>query len=156
MLKHSLTVKKETYFIAGAVILLVIIAVFFSPNVERKKISQVCFSSKCVEVEIADDENERIQGLMFRTSLDENKGMLFVFDKSENYPFWMKNTFISLDMIWIDENFKVVYVAHATPCKRDPCEIYNPNKNAKYVIEVNEGFVEKNEVKVGDVVRINK
>ena len=145
--------RKKYFFIVAGIFIVVILLVKFNffKNEEKK---EVCFSSKCVEVEIADEESERTRGLMFRTSLDENKGMLFVFDKSENYPFWMKNTLIPLNIIWIGENFKIVYIANAVPCREEPCEIYNPQKNAKYVVEVNEGFVEENGVEVGDEVEI--
>src|SRR3982750_1449172 len=60
-----------------------------------------------VSVEIAADDETRAQGLMFRDSLREGTGMLFLFPKSGDYPFWMQNTLIPLDITWIDENHKV-------------------------------------------------
>ena len=115
---------------------------------------KVCFEEKCVDVEIAETLESRQKGLMFRESLPERNGMLFIFEESDNHPFWMKNTLIQLEIIWIDENFKVVHIEHAIPCKNDPCAIYDPNKIAKYVLEVNPRFVANNEIKVGDEVVI--
>jgi len=74
---------------------------------------------------------------MYRESLPEKKGMLFVFPTSDIHDFWMKNTIIPLDMIWIDNQFKVVHIANAQPCTEDPCKIYAPRTLAKYVLEIN-------------------
>ncbi|MEK6967515.1 MAG: DUF192 domain-containing protein [Nanoarchaeota archaeon] len=104
--------------------------------------------------EIADSPAEQQQGLMFRESLPANKGMLFVFNDSEPRTFWMKNTKIPLDMIFIDANWRVVSVVKtATPCISDPCQLYNSTKPAKYVLEVNAGEAVEKGVKVGTRVQ---
>jgi hypothetical protein len=75
---------------------------------------------------------------MYRESLAENNGMLFIFPTpADSHYFWMKNTIIPLDMIWIDDQFKVVRVLTATPCTADPCSIYNPDAVSTYVLEIN-------------------
>ena len=102
-------------------------------NVEQ---SQVSLGGKTYEVEIADEHKERRQGLMFRESLAEDAGMLFVFDETKIYPFWMKNTLIPLYMIWISEDLEVVEVQRAVPCKQETCPQYVPKKMAKYVLEI--------------------
>ena len=84
-----------------------------------------------INVEIADSFEERAKGLMFREFLDENAGMLFVFDQDDYLSFWMKNTLIPLDMIFISENFKIVDIKHAVPCKQDPCVSYKTITPAK-------------------------
>jgi len=74
---------------------------------------------------------------MNRTSLDEDKGMLFIFEQPGVFGFWMKNTLISLDMLRLDDQYKIVYIQNsAQPCPADPCQTYNPGKNAKYVLEL--------------------
>jgi uncharacterized membrane protein (UPF0127 family) len=79
---------------------------------------------------------------------------MFLFPKSGDYPFWMKNTLIPLDMIWIDEGKKIVHVAaNVPPCKADPCPSYPPNANAKYVLELAAGVAAKHGLKNGDVLR---
>ena len=90
--------------------------------VKHNQLSSVCFGNPpaggCFQVELARTESERDQGLMYRKELDKNKGMLFIFDKEGIYPFWMKNTLIPLDMIWIDSNNKIVFIAqNVQPCK---------------------------------------
>ena len=109
-----------------------------------------------LNVEIADDNQERTRGLMFRESLDETSGMFFIFE-NENYQiFWMKNTLIPLDLVYIDKNLKVVDIKYAVPCKEDPCTVYKSAKPAKYVLEVNGNFTAKKNIKPGDKIVLNR
>lgn len=103
-----------------------------------------------VNVEIADTNDEMVRGLMFRESLCDNCGMLFVFDDLDYRPFWMKNTLIPLDIIFIDDNFLITDIKHAVPCTTEICDTYS-NK-ARYVLEVNEGFTKENNINVGDKI----
>jgi uncharacterized membrane protein (UPF0127 family) len=109
-----------------------------------------------LEVEIAANDAQRRIGLMNRTSLAERRGMLFVFEKQGYLNFWMKNTLIPLDMIFINENNKIVHIVrNASPCKaaRDvDCAKYNSGKPAKYVLEVNGGLAEKLAIEIGNQV----
>lgn len=90
-----------------------------------------------INAEVAGTDEKRTTGLMFRESLGENEGMLFVFPDSATRSFWMKNTLIPLDIIFIAENMTIVKVYHATPCSSDPCRLYSSEKPVKYVLEVN-------------------
>src|SRR3989344_451118 len=112
----------------------------------ERKIVEI--DKKIISVEIADNELERSKGLMFRESLCENCGMLFVYDENGERSFWMKNTLIPLKIIFIDENFIVTDVENAEPCKTDVCDNYNGY--GKYVLEVNPEI----EVMVGNKVKI--
>lgn len=105
-----------------------------------------------INVEIADDAQERGKGLMFREKLNEHDGMLFIFDNENYLSFWMKNTLIPLDIIFIDNNFKIVDIKNTVPCKQDPCTLYISSKPAMYVLEVNANFTSKNNVGVGDKI----
>ena len=109
-----------------------------------------------MNVEIADDNGKRMQGLMYRKELGENSGMLFVFDNEDYYSFWMKNTLIPLDIIFISKDMEIVDIKNAQPCNEDPCALYKPSKPAKYVLEVNNGFAAKNGIKSGNKVTLNK
>jgi len=110
-----------------------------------------------VKVEVADSDDMRAQGLMYRDHLAEDRGMIFFFPQSGEYAFWMKNTIIPLDMIWIDEGKKVVHVAHdVPPCQADPCPSYPPGANAKYVLEVAAGVAAKHHVKNGDTLKFER
>jgi len=107
-----------------------------------------------VVVEVAADDDTRTQGLMFRDHLANDRGMIFLFTQTGEYPFWMKNTLIPLDMIWIDDGRRIVHVAHdVPPCKADPCESYPPNAPARYVLEVAAGVAAKHHLKDGDALR---
>ncbi len=123
------------------------------------EISQVCFKqanipiNKCFSVEIAQTAAEREKGLMFREKLNSENGMLFVFPQSKVYGFWMKNTLIPLDIIWIDENKTIVDVKEdVLPCKEEKCEVYYPNKEALYVLEINAGLAKEKNLSVGEKV----
>ncbi len=99
-------------------------------------------------VEIAKTPDEKANGLMFRKSLSKDSGMLFVFDDEQPRSFWMKNTLIPLDMIFLDSDLVVVDIQTASPCKEDPCRLYR-SPPAMYVLEINNGMSEKNKIKVG-------
>ena len=107
-----------------------------------------------VAVEIANTPELRAQGLMYRDHLKPASGMLFFFNENGVYDFWMKNTIIPLDMIWIDEGRKVVHIkSEVPPCRADPCPSYDPAVEARYVLEVAGGEAAKRGFRVGDVVR---
>jgi hypothetical protein len=134
--------KKVLYLRVLIIIVLILSAIIMSYYFSKEKIySKICFSENCFDIEIADSHYERIKGLMFKESLDENKGMLFVFDKSYRHGIWMKNMNISLDIIWLDENLSIIEIKeNAQPCNSNNCEIYYPEKDALYVLEINSGI----------------
>jgi len=138
-------------------VLLVLIYTLANPSVSEKEneISSVEILGKSINVEIADEYDELREGLMFRESLAEDSGMLFIFGDEEIRSFWMKNTLIPLDMIFIDENFVIVGIEGAVPCEEDPCPSYNSKKPAKYVLEVNAGYVKEVGIKIGDEVKFS-
>jgi len=117
---------------------------------------KVCFQNNCFHVELAQNPDQWQQGLMFRTHLDKNQGMLFVYPVEETYSFWMKNTLIPLDIIWMSKNKEVVFVKeNAQPCGEGVCEPINPPSAAQYVLEVNAGTVQEIGLKTGDTAAIN-
>ncbi len=108
-----------------------------------------------VSVDVADTEPVRQRGLMFREQMAAGEGMIFVFPEPGYYPFWMKNTLIPLDMVWLDARGRVVSIARSVPpCKADPCPSYPPDANASYVIELVSGFCRQHNLKIGDVVKL--
>ncbi|VVB80979.1 putative ACR [uncultured archaeon] len=113
----------------------------------------VTFDNVSFSVEVAQTQQEKARGLMFRESMPDNHGMLFVFDKSGPLSFWMKNTLIPLDMVFIDGNMTVVDVKTAVPCKADPCASYK--SSGMYVLEINAGLAEKYGIKNGSVMSRN-
>lgn len=126
---------------------------FFSTLLFSKPITQVAIKSHAFQVELANTPEECALGLMYRTELPLNQGMLFVFNKEAVIPFWMKNTPLCLDMLWINAHHKIVYIEHkATPLSEDTI---NPGKPAMYVLEINGGLAEKYHLHEGDTVRFN-
>ncbi|NCN99093.1 hypothetical protein COU62_01815 [Candidatus Pacearchaeota archaeon CG10_big_fil_rev_8_21_14_0_10_35_219] len=133
---------KTSDIICSIIILVLLATIIFN------RTQQLCFPEKCFEIEKAITSEERAMGLMFREYLPENSGMLFIFPESGIYQFWMKNTLIPLDIIWLNENYKVVQIEHVEPCQSNPCPIYNPEKEAKYVLEVNSRLTDKYSIQV--------
>lgn len=104
-----------------------------------------------VFVEVPDDLEEFSRGLMFRKHLPWNAGMLFAYNNEEPRTFWMKNTLIPLDMIFVDSSSKIVDIKeNVPPCEQEECPTYPSQEPAQYVLEVNAGFVQQKEVKIGD------
>jgi hypothetical protein len=103
-----------------------------------------------LDIEVADDEEERMQGLMYRYSMAENQGMLFIFPNEEPRSFWMKNTYIPLDIIYLDSKKEIVSIQKYT----QPKSTYSlpSEKAAMYVLEVVAGYTDKYNVKPGDRV----
>ena len=96
-----------------------------------------------VLVEIADDPDEQQLGLMNRTELSEDRGMLFLFSQSQILSFWMKNTLIPLDVIFFDADGNFAGVRTMEPCKKDPCTVYSSDKVATSALELSSGFYER-------------
>jgi len=116
--------------------------------------SQVIINDVSFDVELARTDEEKSKGLMFREQLPENQGMLFFFDDMQPRGFWMKNTLIPLDMIYVDEDYKIVEIKHnVQPCEKDPCPSYI-SLPAKFVLEINAGLSEKKNIQVGDYVKV--
>lgn len=103
-----------------------------------------------IRAEIADSPEEITTGLMFRQSLGKNEGMLFVFPGSAVRNFWMKNTIIPLDMIFIAEDGTIAKIHHAVPCTSEPCPLYSSERPVKYVLEVNGNFTAENGIEEGN------
>ncbi|MDQ3961908.1 MAG: DUF192 domain-containing protein [Thermoproteota archaeon] len=104
-----------------------------------------------VFVEVPDDREEFARGLMFRSHLPWNAGMLFAFHEEEPRRFWMKNTLIPLDMIFIDSSSKIIDIKeNVPPCKQEECPTYPSREPAQYVLEVNAGFVQEKGIRIGD------
>jgi len=145
------------------VVVIILIYIFFnfaqtiySPGIPEGQTGSVCFGNNCFDVEIAQTSTQRERGLMGRRELGENKGMLFVFNKEGSYSFWMKNTLIPLDIIWIDSNGKAVFISENTqPCQRLICPSINPPDKAKFVLEINANVCAQIGLTVGSTLKID-
>jgi len=107
-----------------------------------------------IDIEIADDDESRATGLMYRNKLAENQGMLFTFDSENIQSFWMKNTVLSLDMIFVNKENEIVKIHKNTIPFSE--QSYSSMKPATYVVEVNAGYTDKYLIAEGDKISWRK
>ncbi len=146
---------KGSKILLGALIIIAAAIIILFVNKKSNGLQpQVCIKTVCFNVEIAKTFSERERGLMFRKNLAENFGMLFIFESPGVYPFWMKNTFVPLDIIWISEGKEVVFIKeNAQPCaKGTACESIDPRAQSGYVLEISAGEADKAKILIGDSV----
>jgi uncharacterized protein len=101
-------------------------------------IISISLKQRHYQLQLADNNERRMQGLMYRKSIPDNQGMLFVYPESGNYRFWMKNTLIPLTVIWMNEQTEIVDIKLLLPCKEVNCPIYAAARPSKYIIELNQ------------------
>ncbi len=140
---HTLITRLSIFFLG----------VIFLTGCRQSSSRQVCLGEVCLRAQLADSAPKRQQGLMFRKSLPEKEGMLFVFDQEAPHAFWMKNMYIPLDIIWISQDKRIIDIKTNNPPCQGKCENIVPCAPARYVLEVSSGFVNRNAIKVGEQVR---
>ena len=121
-----------------------------SPNMKKIVIEKANSSNMkiAIRAEIADSDIERMRGLMFRKAMPEKEGMLFIFDEENLTPFWMKDTYLPLDILFINSQKEIVDIAeNAQPLSE---ELIPPHAPYRYALELNAGFVKKYKVERGD------
>lgn len=131
-------------------LIILVLLITLSPFVFRSpKNAQVTINGRVFSVEVARTDAEKAKGLSGRDYLDANSGMLFVFPAAEIWPFWMKDTKIPLDIIYVNDS-KIIEMTTLQPQNSDDIPKYSPTQKVQYVLELNanSGF------KVGDVVKI--
>ncbi len=104
-----------------------------------------------IKIEVADSKSEREKGLSDAEYIDNDHGMYFIFDEPDYHGIWMKNMKFPIDIIWISEGQQVVHIEQAVSPKTFP-KVFEPKKPAKFVLEVDSGFVRRNGIKLGDLV----
>ena len=110
-------------------------------------------------VQIANTEPRRVRGLMFQDQLPFDQGMIFVFNQPGLYPLWMLNMQFSLDMIWFDQDGKVIHIEKDVPPCKTPleiaaCQSIVPDGQAIYILEVTSGFVDHNNITKDSILEI--
>ena len=143
---------KQKWWLIGSIIILLALTYPFVFSKKNKQAPQVRIKNKTIQVEIVKTDIERQKGLSNRISLDDDSGMLFVFSKPDIYPFWMKDTLIPLDIIWIKDN-KIVDMTQLQPQHGDNISSYTPKEPANYVLEVNANYTKNNNISIGDEVK---
>ncbi len=118
---------------------------------ERKTIRLYFPNGESVLAELALSGEERQRGLMFRDGMAPSQGMLFAFEEDATHSFWMKNMRFSIDMIWLDRERRIVYMAkRVPPCRKDPCPFYSPVLPARFVLELAAARSDELGLKPGD------
>lgn len=116
--------------------------------------AQVIVAGRTIGLEVARTQQQQAMGLMYRTVLADDRGMLFQFQPPQPVKFWMKNTLIPLDMIFL-QNGKVEAIAAAVPpCTEEPCPTYGPNTAVDQVIELRGGRAAELGLKVGERIKV--
>lgn len=134
-----------------AIITIVFLSIYKNNAVAQFSESKILhINNKSLEVEIAKTSESRQKGLMHRTSLNENSGMLFIFDQPNTYCMWMKNTLIPLSVAFIDSDGYIINIENMQPLSLENSCAKRP---AKYAIEVNINWFEKNNIKADDFVK---
>lgn len=109
-----------------------------------------------IAVEIADTDDERALGLMGRTSLPEEAGMVFVYTQPTEGGYWMKNTLIPLSIAFYDTDGTILRILQMEPCRADPCPVYDPGVSYAGALEVNQGAFERWGVREGDRLELRE
>ena len=151
--------QRPFYWISGILILSLLGIVIFSQYQKIvDKNSIIVFTAAGpvkIQVEYAKTSQELETGLMNRDSLEVNSGMFFIFPDEKSRSFWMKDTLIPLDMIFISSNGRVNEMTTQEPCpKTGTCHVYESKSPARYVLEINGGQAEKWNMASGDIVEI--
>ena len=151
---------KKILFAYGVLVIVVLVLAFakfngasFFPNSNSKK---AIINDKTFKIKLAKTPEERMKGLSEIKSLPKDEGMLFIFDGKGKYTFWMKNTYIPLDIIHINDGKIVEIFKNAPPhgSKGDIPPTYPPKNEANYVLEINGGLFDEYKFKVGDTVKL--
>lgn len=130
------------------------LAVLFTSMCISSSVKQVTLNNAAVNVEIASTPEKMEKGLMGREFLGEKNGMLFIFSDEQKRSFWMKNTLISLDIIFISKDMKVVDIKQDfSPCRFILCNSYTSKEKAMYALEVNANFTQRYNISIGDSVK---
>ena len=145
-----------TTFTTRIALLTVILCVLSTATADQANWGTVVFADQGrIEIEIADTQDLRALGLMHRTQLAENQGMLFVYPDQAVRGVWMKNTLLPLDALFISADGKIVSILSGlTPCTQELCPIYSSTTEAGYMLEVNAGFVDRHQLKIGQDLMI--
>lgn len=157
----------KSWILLGLILLVIIIAgctqtketgnESIGNNSENGNLSRVCFGDRCFYVELAITSDEISRGLMFREHLDSDKGMLFIYKSEGDRYFWMENTLIPLDMVWINSSREVVFISrNVQPCLTIQCPLINPGQKVQYVLELNGGTSDAVGLSIGDKITFNK
>ena len=144
---QNVLLRKKIYIF---LILMNLLGSFFSRRVLTEEIDWIIEENHKIELEISNNYKDREIGLMNRDNLNINKGMIFIYERTEPINIWMYKTFIPLDIIFIRKNQIRNISKNARPCLKLPCKIYPSLEPIDMVIEINAGLSKELNLKIGD------
>ncbi|MAH08007.1 hypothetical protein CMI38_07205 [Candidatus Pacearchaeota archaeon] len=163
------TSKSTLILITILILLIITISLFFQLTINQKQQPvdnyQLTINNQTIHLTPAITNEQKSKGLMNITNLPSNQGMIFIYNQEQTLSFWMKNTLIPLDIIFLNQNYKVVDIKHNfQPCPNDnptyhsdyPCPSYQSKQPAKYAIELNAGQANNLNIQIGKILSINK
>lgn len=110
---------------------------------------------RVISAEIADTSERVMYGYMYRPEVREDEGMVFVYPEAGWHSFWMKNTLVPLDIIWLDDDFSIIHMQAPAPvCKADPCPSFGPMRASRYILEARAGTAARERLKPGDRIGV--
>jgi len=147
--------KGRKHFLLIGIGIIVVTACFLTWRSQRTNNNPIIVLSNgaTVQVTIADTDDERQQGLSGMPSLQHNHGMLFIFDQSDVYRFWMKDMLFPIDIIWIDSDWRVIDITENISPDTYP-ELFSPQSPAQHVLEVPAGNTKQLNIVIGDQLEL--
>lgn len=154
--ENKMLVKLLKIFV-GAFVLALILKLLPLDNLEITQFKKLRVAGKEVKAELSVSSKKLAKGLSGRKEMARDTGMLFVFEKEGIHPFWMKDTLIPLDIVFMDSSFTVVDMRkNLQPCNDAVCDKIISTKNFKYALELNSGWTDENNLKIGDKIELVK
>lgn len=151
MLKSSLFHKAILWFVVIAALAMVILGAISIVASLRERHVLVHLGQTVFKTDVADTDAERKQGLSGVDTLAASEGMLFVFPSNDTWSIWMKGMNLPIDIVWLDEDKRVVHTEKNVQPDSPPHATYRPSVPARYVVELSAGSVKKYKIKVNDV-----
>ena len=163
IIKSSMDVRQKAHrtqqIISWIIILgvfgLALAAVWHTVGWELRPRQMVSIGSSVYRVDVADTPEAQERGLGGRASLGSDEAMLFMFDRDDVWPIWMKGMKFPIDIVWLDKDKKVVHVEHNVQLDAEPYVKYAPPKPARYVLELNAGQAKEASISVGRIAKFD-
>jgi hypothetical protein len=143
------TINKKIFYFCIVLVFILGVFLLLGRNISTNNIRYVKIAGQTIKVDLALTPETQAQGLSGRKTLKEDEGMLFIFAQPGRYSFWMKDMNFPIDIIWLNENLQVVFIEKNLLPASYP-QTFTPLGTSKYVLEVQAGFAEKNNLEDGD------
>ena len=149
-------IMRFTFIFLLIILTLLVVGFFLYPNIMALNIktpevviASVKIGDINISVELADTPEKRARGLSGKKELEENGGMLFINNEPDFYSFWMKDMEFSIDIIWIDEKLAIIDITENVQPDSFP-QTFQPIRPAKYILEINSGWADRNNIEIGN------